>query len=220
MTKKEKTIFMSHVINSRTPLYGGRNNIRLESVRSIEKGDGCNEMFWAFPNHIGTHIDAPSHFMKDGRTISQLSPEDLIFNKVMLVDMQDIRAGHIISSEDMPDIGDGEILLIRTGFEKYREERVYWENSPALYPDLAGWVTRRSPLIRAVGMDFLSVSSLSNREMGRAAHKAFLGKGLLLIEDMKLSGVDKAPDRVTVVPLMVEGADASPCTVFGSYAGE
>jgi len=69
--------------------------------------------------------------------------------------------------------------------------------------------------IKAVGIDFISISNLNNRALGKEAHIAFLGNNVLLIEDMKLSCVHSNLKTVIVLPLQVEGADGAPCTVIG-----
>ena len=109
------------------------------------------------------------------------------------------------------------MLLIKTGFEKYRAEEIYWQNSPGLHPKLAYWLKEKSPSLKAIGIDFISISNLNNRALGRQAHIAFLSKNILLIEDMKLSCVNSNLKTVIVLPLRVEGADGAPCTAIGIY---
>jgi kynurenine formamidase len=73
---------------------------------------------------------------------------------------------------------------------------------------------------RAIGVDFVSSSSISHRDDGRAAHRAFLapndpGEPILLIEDMDLSADLSQLMRVVVAPLRVEGMDSACCTIIG-----
>lgn len=212
--KIKSGIFLSHGISKRTPVYGGSSAVFLKSVKSIENGDSCNTMFWSFPNHIGTHIDAPLHSIRNGKSVFELKPEDLIFNKVRLVTLKDIKAGYMITPEDLRGIQDCELLLIKTNSEIYRNKAQYWKDSVSLSPSLAGWLKEKCPSLRGLGVDTISISNLNRREIGRQAHKAFLGRGILLIEDMRLCDLYRDPDVVIAVPILVEGADASPCTVL------
>lgn len=212
--KIKSGIFLSHGISKRTPVYGGRGAVFLKSVKSIKDGDSCNTMFWSFPNHIGTHIDAPLHSIRNGKSVFELKPGDLIFNKVKLVTLKDIKSGYMITPEDLRGIQDCDLLLIKTNSEIYRNKAVYWKDSVSLSPGLAGWLKKKCPSLRGVGVDSISISNLNRREIGRQAHKAFLGRGILLIEDMRLRDLCKAPDIVIAAPILVEGADASPCTVL------
>lgn len=212
-----KIIFLSHIINEWTPLYGGEKSITVKKVKSIEKGDSCNKTYWSFPAHTGTHIDAPRHFLDKGRTISNLMPRDLFFKKICLIEVKNTKPGDIINEKDLSYIKDCELLFIKTGFEKHRNKALYWKNSPALDDKLAGWLRKICPSLRALGIDFISISSLKDRKLGRKAHKAFLGDNILLIEDMKLSSLKGSPDSVIIAPLILEEADAAPCTVLGIY---
>jgi len=214
-TINERIVLLSHIINEETPFYGGKRYIRLEQAKSINKGDSCNMMKWSISNHIGTHVDAPLHFIKGGSSITDFEPANWFFENVLLVKVHKVSAGCVLKAEDMGNIENCELLLIKTDFEKYRNECIYWKDSPGLHPELAEWFKKKSPSIRAVGVDFISISNLGNRNLGREAHKEFLGKDIMLIEDMRLSPLDRPPKRVIVSPLLVEKADAAPCTIFG-----
>jgi kynurenine formamidase len=65
-------------------------------------------------------------------------------------------------------------------------------------------------------MDFISISSLADKEKGREAHRAFLKRGILLFEDMSLKGVNATAkiQSVIALPLRFSGADGSPVTVI------
>lgn len=207
-------ILLSHILNEQTPLYGGARDLHFRPAKSIAAGDSSNTMTWTLTNHAGTHMDAPRHFVEKGASVTDFAAEDWMFGKVVLKDIAPVAAGHLIGPGDLGDLEDGDLLLIRSGFERHRGEDLYWKDSPGLHKDLAPALKERMPSLRAVGMDFISVSNINNREMGRVAHRAFLGAGILLIEDMKLSPLTAAPEKVLVAPVMVEGADGSPCTVF------
>lgn len=215
--KAPRVIFLSHIINERSPLYGGKGRVILKREKSIKKGDSCNTMLWSFSNHTGTHIDLPAHFIDNGKSVCGLSPADLIFKKPRLITLKNVEAGRMIGPDDLAGARNCDLLFIKTGLEKYRNKAVYWKDSVALAPSLAGWLKKRCPALRAVGIDSISISNLNKRETGRQAHEAFLGRGILLIEDMKLGGLRSDPDMVIAAPMLVEGADASPCTVLGIY---
>ncbi len=212
-----KILILSHLINKDTPLYAGEQSVLIEEVKSIKNGDSCNKSYCSFPVHTGTHLDAPKHFLNKGKTISDLLAKELVYQKICLADIKNVKPGNIINENSLSGLSDCELLFIRTGFEKNRQKDVYWKNSPALDVSLALWLKKHCPSIKALGVDFISISNLRNRELGRQAHKAFLGNGILLIEDMKLKGLKRTPDSVVVAPLLLEGAEAAPCTVFAFY---
>ena len=210
----KKALILSHLINERTPLYGGEKSIAIKKVKSIKKGDSCNKLYCSFSTHTGTHLDSPKHFLDKGKSISDLFAGELLFNKVSLVVLKNVKPGYIITEKDLAGLKDCELLLLKTGFEKYRNRPVYWKNSPALDAGLAVLIKKACPSIRALGIDFISISNLKNKELGRLAHKAFLSNGILLAEDLKLNVLRKVPGLVIIAPLLLDNADAAPCTVF------
>lgn len=213
----KKVIFLSHIINKSTPIYGGEKSIAIKKIKSIKQGDSCNKTYWSFSAHTGTHIDAPKHFLDKGRSVSGLMAGELFFNKIALAVLKGVKPGYVITESDLGKLRDCELLLLKTGFEKHRNKAVYWKDSPALNDSLAAALKKACPSIRAVGVDFISISNLKNRESGRLAHKAFLGNGIFLIEDMKLKSLRAVPDFIVIAPLLLDNADAAPCTILGVY---
>jgi kynurenine formamidase len=174
-------------------------------------------MHFAMSNHTGTHIDMPKHFLNNGMTISGMYPEGWLFNRVVIVKAEVYSAKDIIDIPMLGHIKDCDLLFINTGFEKYRGQKKYIYDYPGVSPDIAYWLKDACPSIRAIGIDTISISSLKARDMGRKAHNAFLEKNIILIEDMKFSGVEGIPDEVIVSPILIKDADASPVTVLGIY---
>lgn len=213
----KRVLILSHLINKHTPLYAGEKPVLIKEIRSIKNGDSCNKSYCSFSVHTGTHLDTPRHFLKRGKTITDLLVKELIFKKICLVKVKNTKPGQIIDEFSLRGINNCDLLIISTGFERNREKDVYWKNSPALNGSLALWLKKSCPSIRAVGVDFISITNLRNRELGRQAHKDFLGNGIFLIEDMKLKGLKGVPGSIIVAPLLIEGAEAAPCTVFAFY---
>jgi Predicted metal-dependent hydrolase len=49
-----------------------------QKLLSIEKNDVCNLTAFSMCAHNGTHIDAPFHFMNDGKTLDELGLEPFV----------------------------------------------------------------------------------------------------------------------------------------------
>ena len=213
-------IYLSHHISNETPLYGNEKGIKISPGKQIQSGDSCNTLNLSFPNHIGTHIDFPYHFNQGGKTINDYPASYWHFDHVEMVDLSNkVVDSQIIGPELFPELGnlEADLLLIKTGYVKYRETDRYTLTPPGLSADLALFFRNRFPKLCCIGMDLISVSSYSNREEGRKAHHAFLnpdeGEPILLIEDMKLD-TDGPFNKVIVAPLLIDNADGTPCTIF------
>lgn len=222
-----KIVWLSHVLNEKTPVYGGGRAFLTEPVKSLAKGDACNTALWHLPNHVGTHVDAPRHFFARGRTIDSYEPKFWSFERVNVVGVALGEAEILIGPERvLPFLAeDADLLLIKTDFGRYRSKTAYRAANPGLSPDLARELRVQYPNLRAVGIDFISVSSWLDRDAGRAAHRAFLdpdapGAPIILIEDMDLSPLTGAMRirQVIVLPLRVQEADGAPCTVVAEVA--
>jgi len=93
---------------------------------------------------------------------------------------------------------------------------------PGIDPSLGILLRKEYPSIRAIGFDWISLSSYTNRELGREAHRIFLdprkeGNPILVIEDMFLPWNMENLKQVLVAPLRVDGIDSSPCTIIGIF---
>ncbi|KYG64742.1 hypothetical protein AZI86_11075 [Bdellovibrio bacteriovorus] len=216
----KKTIFLSHYLNETTPGYGGKQGFFKKISSDIAQGASSNSQEWTLSNHIGTHIDLPLHFDSNGKCLNDYRAEEWIFRSPHLLDLpatSDQIIGPNIAFESVPHECD--MLILRTGFEKHRNNATYWSNNPGLSPDLAIWLRTHRPNIKVLGFDFISITSYSNRPLGRLAHKEFLAKSgtgapLRVIEDMKLEELQNSPSMVVVSPLLVDRADGAPVTVI------
>jgi kynurenine formamidase len=212
-------IYLSHRLSESTPSYGGGPGLTIKPFKQIMRGDSNNSYIVTLFNHLGTHVDAPKHFSVTGRSISTYRPEELFFSSPAMLDVPK-EVGELLGRDDLSShdwiIAGADLLLVRTGFQRYRmeEPETYAGRGPCLTADAARYL-RGFPRLRAVGFDTISISSPLHREEGRAAHRELLVEGgVLIVEDMDLMGKPRTLKKVLVIPLMVEGVDSAPCTVL------
>jgi kynurenine formamidase len=187
-------------------------------------GATSNTYAIAICNHTGTHVDAPAHFVPNGKPISDYSPEELIFRKPLLIDMPK-GPGEWMKEEDVKKAAKSkgvDCLLVRTGFGTLRGQDVYKTDNPGISPEAILWLRRELREIRCIGIDSISISGFKDRPRGRRAHLAAFkkrrgfGEPLLLVEDMNLSVLKKGEKirKLLVVPWLIAGIDSAPCTVL------
>lgn len=212
--EREKIIFLSHFISRNTPLYGGKNKVKITHIKEIKRGDPYNSLFLEFPNHASTHVDLPLHFLKKGKTLSDYPSRFWLFNNVQLVNLK-LHSQKKINEGFFKNLNRyTELLLIKTGFGKNRSKRLYYKGYPYFSASLAAYLKKRMAYLKAIGIDCISISSPEDKKEGRKAHYEFLRRGIILIEDMKLSPLTKSPSCVIVSPLLIKDADGVPATVF------
>lgn len=206
-----------------TPIYGGRTGFLSKISGSIEQRDSANTSKWEFPNHIGTHIDFPYHFYKNGQTIEDFTADFWILNgeEIQILDVGLPKDNLLIKIEHIKnqDLNmDAEFLILKTGFGKYRDQQKYWKYNPGLSIEISNWIREKFEKLKIIGLDLISISSWQHREIGRTVHKNLLNpkKPVLIIEDMDLSNVldNTLFKKIYIAPLMVSKADGSPCMIL------
>ncbi|MBN1881985.1 MAG: cyclase family protein [Deltaproteobacteria bacterium] len=217
----DEWIFLSYLLDGRTPAYGGGESIQIESVRSMENGDTCNTSQWALSNHLGTHIDAPRHFAHNGKTVDDYPASFWIFTSVCVVCVETTKGEMTIGRGELEKAGvpdQTDLLIFKTGFSDLRDKDSYIYEGPVFLPETADYIRSELRSVRVIGFDSISVSSWRDRPLGRETHKRFLDheNPILLLEDLDLSSIDRHSTIVCCIisPLRVTGADASPCTVL------
>lgn len=216
---------LSYNISVDTPLYPETPPVVIEKVKEISKGNSCNTSLITLSNHAGTHVDTPRHFFDSGRTASEYSIEELVFQKPLIVDCPK-KDNEVIKIDDFKssmNFNDVDMLLIRTGFYKYRKDDIhaYCYKNPYLSPKTAEWIRNTHPKIKAIGIDCISIASYEERKIGKEVHKILLDSDkfksspVLIIEDLNLPYKVKKLDELIISPVFIEGIDSAPCTVIG-----
>jgi len=215
-------IFLSHILDEKTPTYGDRNKFKQIKKSDILNGDAANDTYISTTVHIGTHIDMPYHFYEDGQTIKDYDANFWIFKKPLILE---IESEQLLINEELTsrlnqikDIGY-DILIVKTGICNIRNNEEFWKNNYGFHGDIYNMIVEKFPTIKVFGFDSISISSFANRMVGRESHKIFLNpkKPILLLEDMDLRDIDDETDikEIIVSPLRIENCDGLPCTVFG-----
>lgn len=214
-------IFLSHYLNNTTPSYGNKDKIILTPKTEIKNGDTANTTEICLTNnHIGTHVDLPKHFYERGKTITNLAAQEWIFKNVTLIDVK-CEYPKLIEINDiqLDDISDTtDFLIIRTGYEKNRNKEIYWNSYPSLSPSTCIYLRSEYPNLRAIGFDFISLTSPLFKDEGKEAHRILLdeeeGRFIFIVEDMKINHLQMNPNQLIMAPLLIENGNGSPVTIL------
>lgn len=186
----------------------GRHDREGRSTRELRLG-----------THTGTHIDAPLHFIKGGRSIDQV-PIQATVGRAVLLDVTFKQPGEAITEAELNERGHqvarGGIVLLRTGWSRYWGQPQYYREHPYLTEGSASWLLERG--IRALGLDLPDVED----PRGGAAHGVpgprhlqLLHGGIILIENLtNVSGLEEGTLFLIALPLLVMGGDAAPARVI------
>ncbi len=220
---KSKQIYLSYFLNNETPTYNNDPRPNFYPHKSLSKGDTCNSVCIEITNHMGTHIDVPSHFIESSFTLNSYQPADFCFFNIVLIELE-LQGRDLILGSDLSGIErcyKADLLLIKTGFcEKRKNKEEYVFKGPGLGKAGAQKILELFPNIKAIGVDFISINSYNHKQEGRIAHMILLGLNkIILIEDMDLTQVSKTylPYQIIVAPLLIDGADGAPATIIGFF---
>jgi arylformamidase len=158
-------------------------------VRRIELGDACNLSGLYTGCHSATHVDAPRHFIEDGKTIEQLELSRFIGECTV------VKAAGIITGSDIDEIlPTAKNMILFKG-----EGNAYLCESAAFALTDAG--------VTLVGTD---APSIEDGDDTFAAHRELLGAEVVILEGLDLSQVEPGDYRLIALPLLLAGAEASP----------
>ncbi len=214
---------LSYALSPDTPAYGDTKPLRLKARKQIKAGNSCNTFEVSFENHLGTHIDCPRHFFDDGTPLAKFNVNDFVFKKPYIIDCSK-KANEMISVKDINKIPKkSDMLIMKTGFYKKRKNMDYRRQNPGFSKEAAEWIRLNRPLLRAIGIDCISISAFKNRGVGREVHRILLdekrvsGKAIFLVEDMDLSANLTGLSKIYAFPFFIERVDSAPCTILGEF---
>ena len=158
--------------------------------------------------HTGTHIDAPSHFIPDSRTIDKIKVSRFVSRSILIkipkkADQQ-ITLNDIINCK----IHANDTVVFATGWEKRFKNDNYMMNNPGLSLDAAEYLV--SNRVNAVAIDGPSIDRGVDNNFN--IHSALLSNDIPIIENLcnleELSSVKSF--TLIVNPLKLVGASGSP----------
>ena len=176
-------------------VYPGDPAPKREVLCSINDGALYNLTAFSMCAHNGTHIDAPSHFLKDGATVEQIPPE-----KTMGIAFV---ASH-----------DGEVTAADAQNILRRAEKAHAEAAKKILLKGKAIVTIEAAEVFAeANIDLIAVESqtVGTEDAPMAVHLALLKKDVVLLEGVRLREVPEGAYFLSAAPLALGGADGAPC---------
>ena len=216
-------IRLSYDLAEGAPGWPGNPTFESHRHTSMDEGEIVNHTIFTLFTHFGTHLDAPLHWQRNGASVTELSIDHFIYEAPVVIDIPKGPEEFITAAEIeayRSEIFDKDCLLIRTGFSTYRESdpELYSSRGPALSPEAALYVLDTFPALKAIGTDCISIASPAMIDEAIETHRWLCGyfdpqKSLIILEDFSLDFDSSTLKRVFALPLFLQGADGSPCTI-------
>lgn len=164
--------------------------------------------------HTGTHVDAPRHFIPNGKTIDQTDP-DIYYGPARVIDFTDLPDKTKITTEmisqrlkeDFPPR-----ILLRYDWDKRIKNLQYYSHHPYLSEDACRWLVNKG--IKLIGTD---APMPDNPENGRGCtkdspnHTILLSKGVAILEYLvNLKEIPSQDFILSALPIRLGGCDGAP----------
>jgi arylformamidase len=187
-------------------VFPGDTPYRRTMVQTLESGDDCNLSEITMSAHTGTHMDAPYHFLKNGKTIDQFPLEKFILS-ARVVPVQNRVAIEPAELENV-DVRPGEAVLFKTrnSTEGSIENGVFQENFVYLTAKGADWCVHNE--VGLVGIDYLSIERFGSKNF--AIHRKILGNDIPILEGINLKSVPEGRYTLYCFPLKIRGGEGAP----------
>jgi len=188
-------------------VWPGDPPVVLERISKMEDGENNNVSRLETSVHAGTHVDAPYHFIADGKTIETL-PLDILIGPALVIELPDeiaLITADVIRSTGLPQGTERVLFKTRNSKIWERGEATFQTDFVAVSPDGASLLVEKG--VRLVGVDYLSVAPF---KQSTPTHRILLGAGLVILEGANLSGVPAGTYELYCLPLKLGGADGSP----------
>ena len=176
-------------------VYPGDPAPEKKMLNSIEKGDLYNLTTFSMCAHNGTHIDAPFHFLEDGKTVDDICLEAFV-GMAYVAEHQGV-----VTSEDAAEI-----------IEKAKKQNPEAAKRILIKGDVEV-SSEAAKVFASSGILLLGnePQTVGPQNAPMAVHLVLLGADVVLLEGIRLAEVSEGVYFLNAAPLNLSGADGSPC---------
>jgi arylformamidase len=179
------------------------NDFRVEWIRHYHQGSRMALSEISMSCHLGTHIDAPFHFIEGGKRVETITLEKLC-GEAQVIDAQGQNVVDCAFLETVT-ITAPRILLKTDNTAKLKDGSDF--DNVYLSADAGEYLADRGVLL--VGFDFFTVEKRG--DPSRSAHLALLSRELIILEGIMLDSVSPGTYELFCLPLKVKGLEGAPC---------
>lgn len=160
--------------------------------------------------HTGTHMDAPSHFSREGMSIDAI-PLSVLVSNAVLAEVKKGEKEYIYREDLARELRhyslEGKSIIISTGWEDKWGEQNYLNGNPGLSRDAAEYLVEKGVIL--VGVDTANVDHPDDKDF--TVHRILLPSNVSIVENLcNLKAIGSREFRLIALPLKIKGSTGSP----------
>ena len=221
-----RMVDLTHVLHRDMPFWPGTAPFVIERLADYDKGYRMHRFsLW---ENIGTHIDAPAHFIEGGASVNELGLNDLVA-PVAVINVQDrvaLDPDYQLSVQDVltweernGQVRPGSLVVMNTGwYKKFSDPKAYVNQDETGVLHFPGFSVAAAQLlverdVAGIGIDTLSLDP--GNDLSFPVHKVILEAGKFQVENMNNLDALPAAGAVAVIGVLpVKDASQAQARIF------
>lgn len=168
----------------------------VKRLYSMENGDLYNLTAFSMCAHNGTHVDAPFHFIKDGKSIDQIAMDAFVGSCYV------VRQEGNVTAEDA-------LNILKQAINADARERILIAGDVTVTMEAAKVFAEAK--IKLLGNESQTVGP---KDAPMEVHQILLGAEIVLLEGIVLTDIPEGKYFLNAAPLKLAGCDGAPCRAF------
>ena len=204
-----KILDLTHTLENNMTVYCKEETLSISKTALVET-DGYEGTALKLFSHNGTHVDAPRHMIKGGKTLDTMDIDDFA-GKALLLKVESGKEIEMSQLEPyLEELHQCDFLIFNSGWYHYWNSDEYFSNYPILSEEAATFLAKTN--LKGIGIDMISVDDYHSNDFKN--HQLFLGSGKVIIEN--LNNLDRVPTRFYIIagPLKFKDSDGAPARVM------
>jgi len=195
-------------------VWPGDPQVTIRQVSALEKGDESNVSQIRMSVHTGTHIDAPLHFLREGKPIGGIPLEKLVGKALVLVVPDDVavisravleKHPHLQLLDEIKKV----LFKTRNSSSDLAEAIEFDKNYVGLDTSGAQFLSRFA--LDLIGVDYLSAAAYHDTDR---PHEILLAREVVLLEGLDLAEVPAGIYDLYCLPLKLADCEGAPARVI------
>ncbi len=221
-----RMVDLTHVLHRDMPFWPGTAPFVIERLADYDKGYRMHRFsLW---ENIGTHIDAPAHFIEGGASVNELGLNDLVA-PVAVINVQDrvaLDPDYQLSVQDVltweernGQVRPGSLVVMNTGwYKKFSDPEAYVNQDEQGVLHFPGFSVAAAELlverdVAGIGIDTLSLDP--GNDLSFPVHRIILGAGKFQVENLNNLDALPAAGAIAVIGVLpVKDASQAQARIF------